>query len=209
MIKKSFTLGAIALLAASMQSCRKRNTQINDPTIKTFSGRMECVWDENVKPNPKAFLDVDNGIVYDVSTAPAHAKDIDLIWTQCSGGSLVCSPNEYYDAFAPSGASSFLTANLLAGWAQRNQSIIDVNPATTVAQFNAIATSSQLLNTMGTYYNSSSSEFAFMECTNIDFNQIYYVETTTAGVKKRAYIRFTAGQKGNNNFVDFTIKAQD
>jgi hypothetical protein len=198
-----------SVLIGTISCTKKRTDNTSDTTgIKTFTGQMQCLWNETVSPNPKAFLDIDNGIVYDVNTAPAHAKDIDLIWSECSGGSIIQSPNEYYDAFAPSGAVNFLTANLFANWNQRNQTIIDYLSSQTVADYNAITNNTQLLALIGDKFSASSAEFDFMECTNEHFNRIFYVETTTAGVKKRGYIHFTSGQKGNNNFVNFEIKIQ-
>jgi hypothetical protein len=45
-----------------------------------------------------------------------------------------------------------------------------------------------------------------MICSSADFAKVFFVETTTGGVKKHGYIRFTSGQKGANNFVNFEIK---
>jgi hypothetical protein len=203
-----------ATVLTATSSCTKDNTPINDPTttpIKSFSGQMECVWNESISPNPKAFLDIDNGIVYDVNSAPQHAKDIDLIWSECSGGSIIQSPNEYYDAFAPSPSTSpnFQTAVLFANWSQRNQTLIDYSNSQTVANFVAVTDRPKLMSLIGNNFNSTSKEWDFMECTNADFAKIYYVQTTTGGVKKQGYIRFTSGQKGNNNFVKFEIKIEN
>jgi hypothetical protein len=207
-ILKSLIAATVLMQVSSCTKSRTTTTNIDD--IKTFTGQMECIWNESVQANPKAFLDIDNGMVYDVNTASEHANEIDLIWSECSGGSIIQSPNQYYDAFAPSTSTSpnFQTAQLFTGWSQRNQTNIDYKPSQTVADYNAITTNTQLLALIGTNFNSSSSQWSFMECTNADFGKIYYVETTTAGVKKRGYIHFISGQKGNNNFVKFEIKIQ-
>ncbi len=203
----------MAGLVIFMSACTKKstNTPINDPTVNTFSGKMEQIWDETVDANPKAFLDLDNGMVYDVTTAPSHAKDIDLIWTHCSAGEIICSPNEYYDAFAPFEPTSpnFQTAILFKNWSQRNQTIIDFSTTKTVADFRAIATSKNVTDFIGTSLDFTASQFSYMSCTSADFNKIYMFETTTAGVKKRGLIHFISGQAQNNNFVNFEIKVQD
>jgi hypothetical protein len=202
---------ACAVIIITAPSCVKSRTTTTNTAqngIKTFTGQMQCVWNESVQPNPLAFLDIDNGKVYDVNTAPAHAGEIDLIWSECSGGSLILSPNEYYDGYAPSSGTSpnFQTVKLFTGWNQRNQTLIDHKPGQTVAEYTAITNISQLNNLIGTNFDFSSSQFDFMECTSADFSKIYFVETTTAGVKKRGYIHFISGQKGNNNVVNFEIK---
>jgi hypothetical protein len=208
-MKKILTYGS-SLLALNIMLCACPKKDLNDPTtnpIKTFTGQMQCLWDESKQANPKAFLDLDNGKVYDVATAPAHAKDIDLIWMDGSGGALLCSPNDFYE---PSSITSpnFQEGPLFANWTQRNQTIIDNSSSQTVAQFNAVTNKEELAALYGTLFDNSSIEFAFMECTSAHFANIYFVETTTNGVKKRGYIRFTQGQRGNNNFANFEIKIQ-
>jgi hypothetical protein len=200
---------AFAIITMIAPSCTKSRTSTNTNNgIKTFNGQMQCIWNESVQPNPMAFLDIDNGKVYDVNTASEHAADIDLIWSECSGGSIIQSPNEYYDAFAPSPSTSpnFQTAILFAGWNQRNQTLIDHKPGQTPADYAAVTNSTQLNSLIGTNFDFSSSQWDFMECNSADFNKIYFVETTTSGVKKRGYIHFISGQKANNNFVNFEIK---
>jgi hypothetical protein len=208
-MKKILTYGS-SLLALNIMLCACPKKDLNDSTtnpIKTFTGQMQCLWDESKQANPKAFLDLDNGKVYDVATAPAHAKDIDLIWMDGSGGALLCSPNDFYE---PSSITSpnFQEGPLFANWTQRNQTIIDNSSSQTVAQFNAVTNKEELAALYGTLFDNSSIEFAFMECTSTHFANIYFVETTTNGVKKRGYIRFTQGQRGNNNFANFEIKIQ-
>jgi hypothetical protein len=199
---------AVALLAIGLHSCTKSTTNSDVLGINTFSGKMECVWDESVAPNPKAFLDLDKGMVYDKTSAPLHASEIDLIWTECSGGSIIQAPNIAFYAPSSSTSPGFQEGTLFTGWNQRNQTGIDHISSQTVAQFTAITNNEELLALISDKFNSSSSQWDFMECTNADFNTIYYVETTNAGVKKRGYIHFTSGQKGNNNFVNFDIKIQ-
>jgi hypothetical protein len=179
MKNKILSMMASAMFCLSIGACTKSSTTTNPSTsgIKTFSGQMQCIWDESKMPNPKAFLDLDNGIVYDVNTAPAHAADIDLIWSECSGGSIIQSPNTYYDAFAPSSSTSpnFQTAVLFANWGQRNQTSIDSKSSQTVAQFTAITNNTELLALMADNFDFSSSQWDFMECTSAHFNKIYYV----------------------------------
>jgi hypothetical protein len=210
MKKTIITTAALFFMALSFNSCNKKDTPLNDPTtnpIKIFTGQMQCLWDESKQANPKAFLDLDNGKVYDVTTAPGHAKEIDLIWMDGSGGALLCSPNDFYE---PSSITSpnFQEGPLFANWTQRNQTVIDNSSSQTVAQFNAVTNEPELAALYGTLFDNSSIEFAFMECTSAHFANIYFVETTTNGVKKRGYIRFTQGQRGNNNFANFEIKIQ-
>jgi hypothetical protein len=207
---KNVLKSGLTLLALNILLCACPKRDLNNPAkkpVKTFTGQMQCLWNESVQPNPKAFLDIDNGKVYDVATAPAHAKEIDLIWMDGSGGALICSPNEYYE---PSSSTSpnFQKGPLFANWTQRNQTIIDNTTSQTVAQFNAVTNEAELAALYGTIFDNSSIEYGFMECTSAHFANIYFVETTTNGVKKRGYIRFTQGQRGNNNFANFEIKIQ-
>jgi hypothetical protein len=199
---------AVMMLAISIHSCTKSTTNTDVLGINTFSGRMECLWDESKAPNPKAFLDIDKGMVYDKTTAPLYASEIDMIWTESSGGSIIQAPN--ISIYAPSTSSSpgFQEGTLFVSWNQRNQTGISHISSQTVAQYNAVTNNAELLSLIGDKFDFSSSQWDFMECTNADFNTIYYIETSNAGVKKRGYIHFKAGQKGNNNYVDFEIKIQ-
>ncbi len=128
---------------------------------------MQEIWNEKKQPNPKAFLDLDNGVVYDVSTAPAHAVDIDLIWTLSSGGNIICSPSQYE---APSSGTSpnFQEGVLFAKWTQRNQTIIAYKSSQTVADFDAITNSSQM-QVLIDQFNMPFSQYQILNCTSATF----------------------------------------
>jgi hypothetical protein len=178
MKKTIITTAALFFMAVSFNSCVKNDTPL------------------------------DEGIVYDVISAPAHANEIDLIWSEAPGAVAIVSPNEYSPFYSPSEGDhpSFKESVLFTSWSQRNQTLIDVHPNLTVADFSAIATSAQLNSSIGQVFDNTTSQFASMTCSSADFAKVFFVETTTSGVKKRGYIRFTSGQKGDNNFVNFEIK---
>jgi hypothetical protein len=155
------TTAALFFMATSFNSCDEKNKKLNDvpPDINIFSGRMECLWDENKQANPKAFLDIDKGIVYDVISAPAHAAEIDLIWTEAPGAVAIVSPNEYSPFYSPSEGDhpTFKESVLITSWSQRNQTLIGVHPTLTIADFKAISTSAQLNSSIGQVFNNTTS----------------------------------------------------
>ncbi len=208
-MKKLITALALGTILINATSCVKKNTipnQNSTTSINTFSGTMQCMWDSTRMATPNAFLDINTGKVYQWGDASEFASSIDLTWSENSGGSYVLSPNEYRDFYAPSVSRGFQEATTFLNWSQRNSCLISSTSKITVADFNAISTGTGLTAAIGDKLDFTSSEWDFMECTNADFNKIYMVETTTAGVKKRGLIHFKAGQRGNSNYVDFDIK---
>jgi hypothetical protein len=213
-MKNVLTYG-LTLLALNVVLCACPKKDFDDPTIKpikTFTGQMQCLWDESQQANPKCFLDLDNGKVYDVSTAKAHAAEIDLIWTECSGGILICSPTELinYPAFTPSASSSpnFQVPVLLGNWPVTNPTRIDYESSHLVSDFTAITDEPNLLALVGNHFDASTIQWSTMEANSNSFGKVYFVETSTNGVKKKGFIHFTSGQTGVGNFVNFEIKIQ-
>ena len=199
--------GILVLLFSSLLifSCKKKEiepTTTSDPATLRTTSTVDLAYDTGTQTDPLCFLDLDLGTVYSVSNAAANADKIDVVYviryTAANDPMFISIGN--FDGQNGYPISSWDKTTLgIGAFANYNHTVVEGAPASlTTANFNAIATLSQLKGYIGNV--STTSDFEHLDPSHV--GNIYQFRTQQGKV---GAFKLTACQNGSSGFASVEI----
>ena len=210
MQKKSLLLASFIIVAFTFMGCPNKKDDVIEPTIiqpKTYTINFEMAYKTTVNANPKCFIDFDNGKVYDVQTAPAHAADIDAVWVYENGNSdamYLFSMNQNMFSTATDG---FNAGELgLGNWAVRSNCILEYKGSLAKGDITGAKSVDDLKALIKSALDFSSLNFQTFDGTSSTFAKVYVFETNRQ--KRGAFIVNSNSADSNGGRANITIRVE-
>jgi hypothetical protein len=205
---KSLLLASLLTYSLFSVGCIKKEEAVVEPAViapNTYTLNFELALTTVATPNPKCFIDLDKGMVYDIQTAPAHAADIDLVWV-CNNANeyFLNAPNVSYFSVYTNG---FNQGELgMANWAVRNSCVISYMGSLAKGAITGAKSVADLKALIKSGLDSASSRFETFDGLSQTTARVFVFETS---LKKRgAFIVNNNTVNSNGGLANITIRVE-
>ncbi len=173
------------------------------PEFNTYTLDLEMAYSTAINPNPKCFIDLDKGVVYDVQTAAAHAADIDIVWT-FTDNSLMYLSSIAQNQFSTASDGFNATSLGYGNWSVRNHCIIGYGGSLAKSEFSGIKTRDELYYSISNSLQYVHSDYQYFDGSLNTFTNVYVFETNLQ--KRGGFIVNSNNTNSNGGRANITIK---